>query len=161
MNDQPILRDVNTKQSFATLGRFLQQDGWHPQQLNDRPIYRMGFAGKNGQSVCFAQILDDLEQFVFYAVAPVNVPKASRQAVAEFIARANYGLRIGNFELDFSDGEVRYKSSLDFEGVALTPELIKNAIYPAVQTMDCYLPGLISVIEGKTPVEAFFEAIDK
>ena len=161
MNDQITVSDTDGMASFAALGQFLQQDGWYPQQLEARPIYRMGYTGKNGQSVCFAQILDDLEQFVFYAVAPVNVPQASRQAVAEFIARANYGLRIGNFEMDFSDGEVRYKSSLDFEGVALTPELIKNAIYPAVQTMDCYLPGLISVIEGKSPVEAFFESLDK
>jgi hypothetical protein len=71
--------------------------------------------------------------------------------VAEFITRANYGLRIGNFELDFRDGEVRYKSSLDFEGETLTPGLVKFAIYPAVQTMDRYLPGLMGVIYGHKP----------
>jgi hypothetical protein len=79
-------------------------------------------------------------------------------AVAEFITRANYGLRIGNFELDFDDGEVRYKSSLDFEGLALTPELIRNTIYPAVQTIDRYLPGLMSVFyASKSPAEAIAE----
>ena len=69
-------------------------------------------------------------------------------AAAEFIARANYGLRIGNFELDFNDGEIRYKSSLDFEGAELTPSLIRNTIYPAVQTLDRYLPGLMKVMYG-------------
>jgi hypothetical protein len=67
-------------------------------------------------------------------------------------------LRIGNFEMDYSDGEVRYKSSLDFEGEPLTTPLIKNAIYPAVQTMDRYLPGLMSVVYGdKSPSEAITE----
>ena len=41
-----------------------------------------------------------------------------------------------------TDGEVRYKSSIDFEGAELTPSLIRNTIYPAVQTMDRYLPGI-------------------
>lgn len=60
--------------------------------------------------------------------------------------------------MDFSDGEVRYKSNINFEEEALTPGLIKHTIYPAVQTMDRYLPGLMRVIYGgKSPVEAIAE----
>jgi hypothetical protein len=145
----------NGLQAFATLEKFLEEDGWHPRQLEDKTIYRMVFGGKNGQTICYAQILVDLEQFLFYVLVPSKVPEEQRLAIAEFITRANYGMRVGNFELDFNDGEVRYKSSLDFEDAALTPPLIRNAIYPAVQTMDRYLPGLMSVIYGgKTPAEA-------
>jgi hypothetical protein len=145
-------------QAFSTLGQYLEADGWYPQKLEGRQIYRVGFAGENGQTVCYAQIRTDLEQFLFYVLSPVKAPETSRQMVAEYITRANYGMRIGNFELDFSDGEVRYKSSLDFEDVALTPELIRNVIYPAVQTMDRYLPGLMEVIYGnRSPAEAIAE----
>jgi hypothetical protein len=148
----------NGLQAFETLGQFLTEDEWYPQQLEDKTIYRVGFSGKNGQLTCFAQIRVDLEQLLFYAVAPVKVPEDLRVAAAEFITRANYGLRIGNMEMDFSDGEIRYKSSLDFEGETLTPQLIKLAIYPAVQTLDRYLPGLMAVIYGgKTPAEAVTE----
>ena len=145
-------------QAFETLSQFLEEDGWYPQRLDDKTIYRAGFSGKNGQTVCYAQVRVDLEQFLFYVIAPIKAPEEQRQAVAEFITRANYGLRIGNFELDFSDGEVRYKSSIDFEGETLTPGLIKMAIYPAVQTMDRYLPGLMSVIySNQAPAEAIAE----
>jgi hypothetical protein len=145
-------------QAFETLGQFLEEDGWYPQRLDDKTIYRVSFGGKNGQTVCFAQVRVDLEQFLFYVIAPIKAPEEKRLAVAEFITRANYRLRIGNFELDFSDGEVRYKSSIDFEGETLTPGLIKMAIYPAVQTMDRYLPGLMSTIYGdKAPAEAVAE----
>ncbi len=159
MNDlDPTPENQNALQAFDTLAQFLEDDGWHPQRIEERYIYRMGFSGKNGQVSCFAQIRMDLEQFLFYAVAPTKAPEDARMAVTEFITRANYGLRIGNFELDFDDGEVRYKSSLDFEGAALTTELIKNAIYPAVQTMDRYLPGLMSVFyASKSPAEAIAE----
>ena len=143
---------------FEILGQFLEDDGWHPSRLEDKTIYRVGFKGSNGDQRCYAQIRDDLQQFLFYAVAPVKAPEETRPAVAEFITRANYGMRIGNFELDYSDGEVRYKSSIDYEDTVLTPTLIKNTIYPAVQTMDRYMQGLMKVIYGgRQPAEAIDE----
>ncbi len=146
---------VNGWRAFATLSQFLKDDGWYPQQLDEKTIHRVYFAGENGELRCYAQVRVDLEQFLFYVIAPVKAPENMRALVAEYIARANYGLRIGNFEMDYTDGEVRFKSSLDFEGEHLTPAFIKNAMYPAVHTMDFYLPGLLGVMYGnKTPLEA-------
>ncbi|MEL6492946.1 MAG: YbjN domain-containing protein [Cyanobacteria bacterium J06621_3] len=71
--------------------------------------------------------------------------------MAQFITRANYGLILGNFELDYTDGEIRYKTSLDVESDRLTPALTKNLIYTNVMTMDQYLPGLLAVLEQQTP----------
>ncbi len=154
------MEHANGWRAFTTVGEFLREDGWYPQQLEELTIYRVYFRGDNGELVCYAQVRVDLEQFIFYAVLPIRVPEEKRDAVAEYITRANYGLRIGNFEMDYSDGEVRYKSSLDFEGEELTYNLIRNAIYPAVRTADRYLPGLIWVAYGsKTPEEAI-EAIE-
>ncbi len=149
---------LNALRAYETLGRFLEEDGWYPQTLEEKHAYRMYYRGKNGELRCFAQIRIEYEQFVFYAIAPVNVPEDIRPAVAEFITRANYGMRIGNFELDYADGEVRYKASLDFEGEVLTNNFIRRVVYPAVQTMDRYLPGLMKVAFGAmTPVEAIQE----
>ena len=50
----------NGQQAFATLGTFLAEDGWYPQQIEERTIYRVGFEGKNGRYSCFAQIRLDL-----------------------------------------------------------------------------------------------------
>jgi hypothetical protein len=148
-------QEGDAQDPFEILGQFLDQDGWYPQQLEDRAVYRVFFNGKNGELRCYAQIHHSLEHLLFYAVAPVKAPVECRPAVAEFITRANYGMRIGNFEMDYSDGEIRYKSSVDFEGETLTHNWIRNAIYPAVQTMDRYLNGLMAVIYGgKTPADA-------
>jgi hypothetical protein len=156
--DAPQDENVDGWRAFATLGEFLRDDGWHPQQLDNRTIFRVYFAGEHGDVRCYAQIRVDLEQFLFYVIAPVKAPEAMLPAVVEYITRANYGLRIGCFEVDYVDGEVRYKSSLDFEHETLTPGLIRNAIYPAVHTMDFYLPGLLAVMYGnKTPKEAIAE----
>ncbi|MDM8526598.1 YbjN domain-containing protein [Anaerolineales bacterium HSG24] len=146
---------LNGLDAFARLGKFLDQDGWHPQPLEDKHVYSTNYSGQNGMMRCYAQIRIDLEQFMFYVLVPVKSPTDNLAQVAEYITRANFGMRIGNFELDYSDGEVRYKCSLDFEGEILSDNLIKNIIYPAVQTTDKYLSGLLSVIYGgKTALEA-------
>jgi len=150
----------NALRAFEMLGEFLSEDEWHPQRMDDRYIYRMGFSGANGQYACYAQIRMDLEQFLFYVMAPIKAPEDKRIDCAEFLTWANYGLRIGNFEMDLRDGEVRYKSGLDFEGETLTHTLIKSAIYPAVQTMDRYMPGLMKVIYGSATPHAAIEEIE-
>jgi hypothetical protein len=149
-------KNANGRLAFATLGQVLQTDGWHPEQVEDRLIYRVIFSDRNGPLTCFAQIRPEVEQFAFYVIAPIQTPEPARPAMADFLTRVNYGLWIGNFEIDWKDGEVRYKSSLDFEGVPLTPQLIRNAIQPAVRTMTCYLPGLVSIArDGQSSEEAF------
>ncbi len=136
---------------FDTMVQFFRDDDWRFQQLGDRPILRMGFRGNNGSWQCFAQAKDEQQQFIFYSVLETNVPPDKRQAVAEFLTRANYGLIIGNFEMDFSDGEVRYKTSVDVEGGQLTPQMIKTLVYLNVLMMDKYLPGIMSVIYADVP----------
>lgn len=156
-DDEPEV-NINGLLAFENVRRFLEEDDWHPSQVGEKYIYHIQFNGKNGFQNCYAIVRIDLEQFLFYTVAPVKVPEESRNAVAEFITRANYGLRIGNFEMDYSDGEVRYKSSVDFEGIELADPLLRTTIYAAVQTLDHYMTGLMRVIYGgSTPFEAINE----
>ncbi|NES73010.1 MAG: YbjN domain-containing protein, partial [Okeania sp. SIO2D1] len=116
---------------------------------------RMLFQGQNGKWTCYARTRVEQSQFVFYSICPVKVPKPKRRAVGEFISRANYGMIIGNFELDFVEGEIRYKTSTDVEGLTLTLALIKRLVYTNVMMMDEYLPGITSVIKGEaSPEEA-------
>lgn len=155
-NQQP--ENNNGLLAFDTLSRYLNEDEWFPRKMENKHAFSMGFTGTNGDMRCYAVIHVDMEEFLFYAVAPVKIPADLLPSIAEFLTRANYGLRIGNFEMDYSDGEVRYKSSVNFEDQPLTDELIAGAIYPAVHTLDRYLPGLLRVaFGGATPLEAIEE----
>ena len=82
-----------------------------------------------------------------------------RGLAAEYLTRANYGLSIGNFEMDFEDGEVRYKTSIDVEGGELTQGMIKNLVYSNCATTDRYLHGLMKVVYGNAdPASAVRDA---
>jgi hypothetical protein len=111
--------------------------------------------GQNGKFAGFTIAYDDRSQLCFYTVLPIQAPESRRFGVVEFIARANYNMIIGNFEIDMSDGEIRYKTSIDIEGGTLTQMMCKNLVYANVTTMDRYFPGLAAVISGaQTPAEA-------
>jgi hypothetical protein len=152
---------ANGRHAFVKLGDFLREHDWNPQQIPDKYIYRMPFRGQNGLMYVYAQVRIEAEQFLCYVLAPIKAPEEVRPAVAEYLTRANYGLYIGNFEFDYSDGEIRYKSSLDFENATLTADLIRNTLYPALQMMDRYLPGLMKVAYGgAVPEQAIAEIED-
>jgi len=153
--DEP---NPNGMLAFETLGKFLEEDDWKPRRLDEKNAYSMLYTSKNGDFRCYAVVRVELEEFIFYTIAPVRIPADVRPAVAEYITRANYGLRIGNFEMDYADGEVRFKSSINFENETLSPGLLRNALYPAVESLDRYLPGLMRVSFGRaTPLEAIEE----
>ncbi len=72
----------------------------------DSAVLSMEYEGENGRWPCYAQAHADQDRYVFYSVIPVTAPEGRRIAVAELLTRANYGMLIGNFELDLDDGEI-------------------------------------------------------
>jgi hypothetical protein len=142
---------------FDTVIEFFEENEWHFVRIPNETVLSMGVSGKNGKWNCYAQVKEQQEQFVFYSVCPVNAHDDKLPAVTEFITRANYGLIIGNFELDLRDGEIRYKTSIDVEGDSLSRALLEQLVYANLTIIDRYLPGLMSVIYGNiSPEDAIF-----
>jgi hypothetical protein len=146
---------------FARLQRSMQPPRF-PGEDNDDDDDDAGvhttYAGNNGQFNCFAKLRIEQSQLVFYSIFPIRTPKDKRPLMAELITRANFGMVIGNFELDFNDGEVRYKSSVDFEGIGLKDKMLENLIHANILTMDRYLSGLYALIySDRKPIEIIEE----
>ncbi len=143
---------------------FFTEDDWRFDRSEQKPILRLSFQGRSGHTWnCFAQsrMGENTEQAIFYSVAPIKVPEAKRQDIAEFLTRANYGMVMGNFELDFSDGEIRYKTSIDLAGGSLlTMLLAKPLVYTNVLMMDKYLPGVMEVLYAEVSPEQAIRKIE-
>ncbi|AFZ10969.1 protein of unknown function DUF1790 (plasmid) [Oscillatoria nigro-viridis PCC 7112] len=145
---------------LSALIEFFASDDWPFVKIDGEPVLRALFAGKNGKWTCYAKARTEKTQFVFYSICPVSVPESKRLAIAEFITRANYGTIIGNFELDFATGEIRYKTSIDISGSTLASTQIKQLVYANVMMMDEYLPGILSVIDGDVEVKDAIASIE-
>ncbi len=128
---------------------FFNADDWNPTPMESDPLALvMGFVGEAARWQCYCKVREEQHQILFYSIAPTPVPEDKRSVVAEFITRANYGLIIGNLEMDFDDGEVRYKSAVDVEGAPFSSSSVRNIVYANVLTMDRYLPGLLAIVHG-------------
>jgi hypothetical protein len=141
--------------------QFFTNDNWNFRELEDNNVLEMAIKGNNARWTCYAQVNEEQENFFFYSVYEEHIPEERRKAMAEFVTRANYGLKVGNFELDFSDGEVRFKTSIDVEKDRLTPALITNLVAANIWSMDRYWPGITAVafedVEPKQAIEKIEE----
>jgi hypothetical protein len=87
--------------------------------------------------------------FELFAYSPIRIPEGCRPAIAEAVARvarANYGLRLGKFELDVDDGQVRFQVSQVLTSEAVGEEVIDRMISAAIHVLDMYLPAFLSVV---------------
>jgi hypothetical protein len=145
----------STPSIFQAMVNFFKEYDLSFQEIEENQALALGFEGKNGKYKSLAIAREEEHQMIFYSVCPLNATKSKLQAIAEFIIKANYGMIIGNFELDFNDGEIRYKTSIDVEGEKLTSVLIKQLVFTNVAMMDKYLPAIRSIIEDNlSPDEA-------
>jgi hypothetical protein len=95
-----------------------------------------------------ARVEAEADLFQVFGYSPLRVPAGCRPAVAEAVARANYGLRVGKFELDCDDGDMRFQVSQILTGDAVGEEVIDRMIGTAINMLDMYLPAFLSVIYG-------------
>ena len=133
---------------FEALQSYFETDEWTYKRLGELEALEMGVAGENGNYRVVALVDAGRSIVRFLTFVEGKVPESRRRDVMEFVTRANYGLLLGNFELDLGDGEVRFKSSLDVEGGALTYSQYQNLLYVSLATVDRYFPGLERVIQG-------------
>ncbi len=138
-----VLKSINILNSLIL---FFEKENWSFTLLKDKPTLVAHFEGEHGRWQCFAKAREEAKQFIFYSLCPVKVPLDKRPAVAELLMRVNSGMILGNWEMDYEDGEVRYKTSIDVKGDRLTHPVIKNLVYVNCRIMDKYLPGLCQVI---------------
>lgn len=99
------------------------------------------------------------DSFSTITTLPLTADMDHRLAMAEYLTRANWGMRNGNFELNMNDGEIRYKTYVHVGQEKPDMAACRLATMLPFLMIDRFGDGLIDVLFGfKTPREAF-EAI--
>ena len=88
-----------------------------------------------------------------YVRIPVQASAGSLGEVSEYIARVNWDMSLGCFELDFADGEIRYRLSSLFRNRIPDSEDIHEMMDIALAMADLYYPGFGSIIYGGRSAE--------
>jgi len=132
---------------------YLTDDQWVHDADDSTGIVRCTVKCRNASYRIIIHSDEKLERQRFLVYCPNFVPEHLRSHLCEFINRANYGLKLGNFEMDMKDGELRFRVSIDVEGGELTDVMIRNMLSCGYATMDRYYPGIMAVLYGGRTVE--------
>jgi hypothetical protein len=146
---------------FDLVRDYFSQADWPARQAEDMAVLELDYTGKNGQWRCFVRVREQQQQCAVYSIPALHVPEDRRLVAAELLMRLNWGLAIGNFELDLDDGEVRYKTSIDVEGDRLSHALLARLVAANVETFERYLPAIGSVVLLNTPMAEAIAAADR
>ena len=128
---------------------FLDNDDWHYSFDNENGLFRFGVT-LPGKMRNLQYVVDINERdYNVYAMSPVSAdqeePETMRQ-MAEFVCRANYGLRDGNFELDFRDGDLRYKCYMNCNGSMPSREMVETTIKCPATMFERYSKGILQIL---------------
>lgn len=100
------------------------------------------------------------QRITSYGNISIKADSSNMAEVCEFITRANYGLAIGNFELDHRDGEIRYKVCMDSQDALPGYNALDDMLGIPVAMYNRYGDGLLTVIMGMSSAEAAIKKIE-
>ena len=89
---------------------YVKSQNWNYSVDGNRVIFNMGIKSK--LSSVRNLVIAGEKEIQCFAACPIKAKPEDYAKVVEFITRANYGLKNGNFDFDYRDGEVRYHTCL-------------------------------------------------
>ena len=144
---------MSVRKNVKILHKFLKKDDWRYEFDEEDSLFTCGVSVENavGNVRVFINATDDRVACLF--VMPQSAPESFRAAVAELACRINYRLVFGQFEIDFDDGEVRFRYVMSSEELADDPmEKAKRLLYLPHAMVLHYGPAFVKVMLGaRTP----------
>ena len=130
---------------------FLEKDNWNFEQSDN--CIQISYVSENSTYDCFLDISEGNNSLSIYSYISVKIPVEKRLSIAEYITRANSGLILGNLEMLFSNGLIRYKTSIAMLDGELTYKMLGHLLWRNFEAIDYHFPGIMSVIYGNTSPE--------
>lgn len=132
--------------AYESLINHLDDNGFRYLPIPSEKMVAMHIGTDEGVYQLVARVAGDEDLFQIIGQIPVRVPPGCRSDVAEAITRANYGLAVGRFEMDYGQGTIQFQAATLVEDEPLPGDLICRLICTAVAMLDRYVPAIMGVI---------------
>jgi hypothetical protein len=132
---------------FDQLNELLEDSDYDFQVADSDEVLRLAFETAEGQWMTYVRVMAS-GPCVLYGKPEFDVPAEHRQTVSDFITRVNFGILVGNFELDFVDGECRFKTAFDSDHGRVPAAIFVNAVEGNLANMQKYLPSIAGIATG-------------
>ncbi len=149
------------EQLFNRVVEYLDSQNWN-YDLDDseKGIIRFGMNLGSKLKNCRIIVVVSEKDIQSIAVCPINASKDVYDNVVEFLTRANYGLKLGKFEFDYSDGEIRYQYCLACGGAVPSLADVERCVDVGYFMLKMYGDGLAKNLMGFGNPEADIKEIE-
>lgn len=151
------MKEKITHTNIDIVEEFLKTDEW-PYEYVGTFLIKTGFEGRNSTFNLFLNTDDG--DISCSAILPVRVPDDKRLKIAEFITRINFGLHLGSFKLDFTDGEVIYETVIITDGIVVSMDMVKRMLLTTSIMFDMFHDQLMAQIYSDVTPEEAIKKID-
>lgn len=125
------------------------------------PLFNLGIGLRNGQCVLTIHIGANTDALTSFANYPFNVIQEKYAAVLTAINFINWGLVLGNFEMDLRDGEVRFRTAMPISDAVPTVGQISRMVDSTLSMMDRFYSGFATILyTNEEPLVAIKKCID-
>lgn len=131
----------------------LVERGWRYEQLSPESVHARVRHPLGAYDV-HVTVYDPLRILCCLCVIPACVPAGRRREVAELLNRINWESMLGCMEMDMSDGEVRYRSSVDVEDGRLSTTMVHQMLSAGHHVLDRHYVAVMRVAFGDVDAEA-------
>jgi hypothetical protein len=139
---------------------YYDSQNWHYDYDPVNNVLRMSFHSKCADNYHIITFIRDEERFTTLTVFPIKIPEDKRAIVEEYIARANYGMILGCFEMDPRDGQLQFKNTCMCGEIQLDQEILENHIDIGFRMCDRYGPGLMEILYGNATAKEAIERVE-
>lgn len=168
----------------STIEHILQEEGFKvdkvqpivPSDIQEEDqvsTFRILVKGQHAEWASMIRSFEQTQRILVYSLLPQTIDESIRPRISELICRINYGLILGNFEMDWEDGELRYKTSMDVEDIEVSRTVLRNLVYGNFHSFDMYFDAIqqginterdldIIVLEAENPnIPKGFDLVDE
>lgn len=149
------------KKVIEAIESFFEKNEWKYQYNEEKKIFVSGINMNNVLGDMRMYISLEKNSYNVYMILNSKAEEEYYDTVGEFLHRANYGLKNGNFEMDYSDGEIRYKTFVDFENIVISEEIVRDSIFVGIAMLDRYGKGLLKIMLGESTPKECVEECEK
>lgn len=123
---------------------FLDKIGWRYRREENTNLLALSL---RGEKETYPMLIYAKAPFwICIAQLPWEIPDRNRLEVAEYLHRANYGLLLGSFEMDYDNGDVRFRSAMVRENRPMEESILDRYIKTPAAMLDQYAAGIQAIV---------------
>lgn len=167
-NDSPVSHTSHSNPITSRFSQYLKAQHWHfthykPKAADSQQTHHLSLRMKHDHVnwVCLFRIQERTQLVAVYGILPFSIPESHRSAAMLLLTQLNYDMILGNIEMDLSDGEVRYKASLDIEATGITDKVIGSLIQSVIAMTTVSYELFNDLLDNPEPAQDIEHLLDQ